>query len=254
MEYMYISPEPATISLTSSPSFSIMDGDTVTLTCFVTLPSGVTDTPLFQWEGSGVVTDTPNFQWEGSSGVSSTSMTNGSTVSSDLTLDGISTSQAGEYTCNATLSGSITDSINITVQSKRCNLCSIHCTLHITCSLVQTPTPFISSNSNSLIAGTPLNLSCDYTLSTSVDTDITATATWTINDMPLKISESGISTDGVYLIFSPLTTSYTGNYICALTITPSSETPHVTVGGPVKSSVKVIIVQSIVHSIFHVIV
>ena len=92
-----------------------MTGDTVTLTCSVTLPSGVTDTPVFQWEGPSGVTDTPVFQWEG---VNSTSMTNGHTVSSDLTLNGISTSQAGEYTCNATLSGSITDSIIITVQSK----------------------------------------------------------------------------------------------------------------------------------------
>ena len=92
-----------------------MAGDTVTLTCSVTLPSGVTDTPVFQWEGS--------------SGVSSTSMTSGHTVSSDLTLNGISTSQAGEYTCNATLSGSITDSITITVQSK---YYSVFNTLYIT--------------------------------------------------------------------------------------------------------------------------
>ena len=113
-----------------------MAGDTVTLTCSVTLPNGVTDTPVFQWEGpNGVtdtpvfqwegpsgVTDTPIFQWEGSSGVSSTSMTSGQTVSSDLTLDAISTSQAGEYTCNATLSESITDSINVTVQSKYCSV------------------------------------------------------------------------------------------------------------------------------------
>ena len=66
--------------------------------------------------------------------------------------------------------------------------------------------------------------------------------------MPIAMS------DGVHLIFSPLTTSYTGNYICTLTISPSSDTPHVTVGGPVKSSVKVIIVQSKVHPILHVLV
>ena len=216
-----------------------MAGDTVTLTCTVTLPSGVTDTPVFQWEGPSVV--------------SSTSMTSGHTVSSDLTLNGISTSQAGEYTCNATLSGSITDSIIITVQSKRCNLCSIHCTLHITCSLVQTPTPFIS-NSSSLIAGTLLNLSCDYNLSTSVDTDITATATWTINDMPIDISEDGITSDEIYLTFSPLTTLYTGIYTCNLTITPSPQTPHVTVGDPVQSLEKDIPVQSKVHSIPRVLV
>ena len=95
-----------------------MAGDNLTLTCTVTLPSGVTDTPVFQWEGpSGVIS------------TSVTSMTNGHTVSSDLTLDGISTSQAGQYTCTATLSGSITDSITITVQSK---YYSVFNTLYIT--------------------------------------------------------------------------------------------------------------------------
>ena len=128
-------------------------------------------------------------------------------------------------------------------------VCSIHCTLHITCSLVPTPTPFISTGSSSLIAGTPLNLSCDYTQSTSVDTDITATATWTINDMPIDISEDGITSDEIYLTFSPLTTLYTGIYTCNLTITPSPQTPHVTVGGPVQSLEKDIPVQSKVHPI-----
>ena len=98
--------ESAIISLTSSPS-SIIVGDIVTLTCTVTLPSGVTDTPDFQWEGPGGVTPTPE-----------DSMTNGQTVSSDLILTAITTSQVGQYTCTATLSGSITESIIITVQSK----------------------------------------------------------------------------------------------------------------------------------------
>ena len=84
-----------------------MAGDIVTLTCTVTLPSGVTDTPVFQWEGPGGVTPTPE-----------DSITNGQTVSSDLILTTITTSQAGQYNCTATLSGSITESIIITVQSK----------------------------------------------------------------------------------------------------------------------------------------
>ena len=121
------------------------------------------------------------------------------------------------------------------------------------CSLVPTLTPFIS-NSSAPIAGTPFNLSCDYTLSTLVDTNITATATWTVNDMPIDISEYSISSDGVNLIFSPLTTSNTGIYTCTLTITPSSQTPHVTVQEPVESSEKDIIVQSKVHPILHVLV
>ena len=47
-------PDPVIISLTSSPSSSVMAGDTVTLNCSVTLPTGVTGSPYFHWEGSGV--------------------------------------------------------------------------------------------------------------------------------------------------------------------------------------------------------
>ena len=94
-----------------------------------------------------------------------------------------------------------------------------------------------------------------YTLSISLDTDITTSATWTINNTVLDISDDdSISSDGVNLTFSLLTTTYTGIYTCTLIITPSSQTPHVTVQEPVESSERNIIVQSKVHSILHVIV
>ena len=98
---------PATISLTSSLPSNIMAGDTVTLTCSVTLPTGVTGTPDFQWEGPGVTL------------VPADPTTSGQMVSSVLTLDVIAASQAGMYTCTATLSGtSISSYITIAVQSK----------------------------------------------------------------------------------------------------------------------------------------
>ena len=107
MIFILVYIEPATISLISSPSSSIMAGDTVTLTCSLTLPHGVTGTPDFQWEGPGGVTLTP-----------ADSMTSGQTVSSDLPLNEITTSQAGQYTCTATLRGSINTSTTITVESE----------------------------------------------------------------------------------------------------------------------------------------
>ena len=119
---------------------------------------------------------------------------------------------------------------------------------------VSVPTPMIIANvTGTVYAGTSLNLSCDYTLSISVDTDITTSATWTINNTDISDDDS-ISSDGVNLIFSPLTTTYTGIYTCILTIPPSSQTPHVTVQEPVESSEENIIVQSKVHSILHVMV
>ena len=96
----------ATISITSSPSSPVMAGDTVILTCSVTLPPGVTGTPDFQWEGPGV-TPTP-----------ADPTTSGQVVSSDLTISEIATSQAGQYTCTATLDEtSVSTFVTITVES-----------------------------------------------------------------------------------------------------------------------------------------
>ena len=84
-----------------------MAGDSVTLTCSVTLPDGVTGSPEFQWEGPG---ETPD---------PAAPSTSGQEVTSQLTLSAIRTSQAGQYTCTARR-GDFIDSttINITVKSE----------------------------------------------------------------------------------------------------------------------------------------
>ena len=107
---IHISTVALSSSITSTPS-TVVAGVTVTLNCSVTLPSGVTDTPVFQWEGPGV-TPTP-----------ADPTTSGQMVSSVLTLSQIKTSQAGQYTCTATLSGSVfsgsvSGSEIVTVQSE----------------------------------------------------------------------------------------------------------------------------------------
>ena len=84
-----------------------MAGDNVTLTCSVTLPTGVTGTPDFLWEGPGV-TPTP-----------ADPTTNGQMTTGNLILSEIATSQAGQYTCTATLNGTpVNASVIILVQSK----------------------------------------------------------------------------------------------------------------------------------------
>ena len=213
-----------------------MAGDTVTLTCYVTLPHGVTGTLDFQWEGPGGVTLTP-----------AASMTGGLTVSSDLPLNEITTSQAGQYTCTATLRGSINTSTTITVESEFSRALS-SMILPLPTLSVPVPTPEITASvTGTVSAGAPLILTCDYTLSPSVDTEVVTAMTWTVNSTEVATSEDGgrISSDGVSLIFSPLTTSDTGRYTCTLTLTASPQTPHVTVQGPVmQSPEKIISVQS----------
>ena len=111
--HTYTVPAAALISLTSFPSSTIIAGENATLTCSVTVPPGVTDTPDIQWEGPGV---TP---------IPADPTTNGQEVSSVLTVGSISTSQAGQYTCTATLTGArpVMASVNITVKSKTILVC-----------------------------------------------------------------------------------------------------------------------------------
>ena len=92
------------VSISSSAS-SVVAGDSVTLTCSVTLPDGVTGSPEFQWEGPG---ETPD---------PAAPSTSGQEVTSQLTLSAIKTSQAGQYICTASdFSGS--DNTSITVGSE----------------------------------------------------------------------------------------------------------------------------------------
>ena len=83
------------------------------------------------------------------------------------------------------------------------------------------PIPLITFSP--LTAGSASNFTCNYTLSPF---PVEASATWTLNEVPISDHER-ISTDGITLIFSKLTTADSGSYKCTLNIT--SLTPHVIV-------------------------
>ena len=105
------------------------------------------------------------------------------------------------------------------------------------------PTPSISVSTTTPTAGVPLTLTCDYTLSPSVDTTVETAVTWMVNGSVVHTSQDGrISTEEDTLTFSPLTTSDTGSYTCTLAVTVSQM--HVTVQGPMQSAVESITVQS----------
>ena len=90
---------------------SAMAGSSLALTCTVTLPTGVSEIPTVQWEGPGLSTT-------GSVGGS------GSTYTSQQTLDPLTLSQAGDYTCTATYtengetSPGGSDTVTVTVTSE----------------------------------------------------------------------------------------------------------------------------------------
>ena len=70
--------------------------------------------------------------------------------------------------------------------------------------------------------------------------------TWMVNDSGLDTSKDGhvTSNGGQLIIFSSVTTSDTGKYTCALSIT-SPDTAFIKLLGPVQSAETEIIVQSI---------
>ena len=101
--------EPMEISLTLS-SFPTISGQSVSLNCSVNLPDTEGPSlgdPMVQWVGPGAPPPP------------SPPSTAGQVTTSLLTLSAVRTSQAGQYTCTATLDGiSVTTTGTLTVQSK----------------------------------------------------------------------------------------------------------------------------------------
>ena len=217
------------ISLAPSTSSS-MAGESVSLTCSVTLPGTVSGSPVLQWAGPK---DTPT------QAVSSTS---GQVVTSTLTLSAVRTSQAGQYACIVHVEGpNQTVSIafmNITVQSKW-TYCGSHdcqsCIHGPRLPAVPAPTmvSIMSSRSPPLYAGTSFSLTCNFTLSSSVDTGPATVVSWKINGTAVDTSPDRITASGDSLSFSPLPTSDSGNYKCEVTVTAQE---HTTVEGPGQSA------------------
>ena len=110
--------------------------------------------------------------------------------------------------------------------------------------IVPLPTPSItvSRSTGALYAGTTLSLTCDYTLSPSVDTAPPTAVVWMVGGAAVDTSPGRISVDGDTLSFSPLATSDTGSYTCELTVT--AQQTHITVQAPQQSAVEDIIVHS----------
>ena len=97
-----------------------------------------------------------------------------------------------------------------------------------------------------MYAGTSFSLTCDYTLSLSVDTTPAQTEViWMVDGVGVVDTPPRISTVGATLSFSPVTTLDTSNYTCTLTVTVSQT--NVTVEGPQWSEMENIIVQSNVN-------
>ena len=209
---------------TSSPTA----GESVSLTCSVTLTGTVSGRPVFQWAGPGDISTAAD------------PSASGQNITSTLTLTAVRTSQAGQYTCTASLEGTTlinSSAINITVQSKwTCGSHDCHSCIHVPHSPA-VPAPIVvsimSSRSPPLYAGTSFSLTCNFTLSPSVDTSPVTAVSWRTNGTAVDTSPDRITASGDSLSFSPLATSDSGNYTCEVIVTAQE---HTTVEGPGQSA------------------
>ena len=111
-------------------------------------------------------------------------------------------------------------------------------------SKVPVTAPSVSVSTTVIVAGDTVYLTCDYTLTPSVE--VTVSVTWMVNGSEIDTARDGhvTSNGGQLIIFSPVTTSDTGRYTCTLSIT-SPHTTFIELQGPVQSAEKEIIIQSI---------
>ena len=199
-----------------------MAGNILNLTCSISLPSGVTGSPEFEWDGP----------------LTSTNISNSvdGMLLSILTLSDIAPSDAGPYTCTATLGGSVSTTVNVSVEGNnevfQLQVFSVMYTLF---PAVQAPIPSVIHTT--LQAGTTSNLTCIYSLMDDFPHD--ARATWRVDKSNLTQNDR-VLIEGVTLSFFPLKTSESGVYSCELTIT--SLTPHVIIEGSPKTSAELLIV------------
>ena len=92
-----------------------------------------------------------------------------------------------------------------------------------------------------MYAGILLSLTCDHTLSPSVNTSPDIAVVWLVNGRPVDTSSDRVSIDRATLSFSPVATSDNGRYTCQLSVNASQI--HVTVGRP-RQTTRDIFVQS----------
>ena len=98
------------------------------------------------------------------------------------------------------------------------------------------PAPTLSlmaSHDAPLYAGTSFSLTCDFTLSPSVDTSPATAVSWRVSGTAVDTSPDQITASGDILSFSPLATSDSGSYTCEVTVTAQE---HTSVEGPGQSA------------------
>ena len=163
----------------------------------------------------------------------------------DLTLDPVRTSDAGQYTCRASVviaSVSVNvsgqSSSTLTVKSELMYVFIIHMHVHVWVSSHPVPPPNVNIIPNytpPLYAGTGLTLTCTVTLDPNVDNGERVVTEW--SDLPGSSASGSGSTYTDSLTISPLADLDDGTYTCTVTVTGGSNVQQVTASGDVTITV-----------------
>ena len=227
---------PTVTASITSPTGPFTAGRSYTFTCTATVTGG------------GTLSPTTTITWIHPSG----SMTSGTGSSLDLSLNSLRVSDAGQYTCNVSVSSpfftraqSSIDTFTIDVQGKlfspecACFICCMfhsgvwNC-LHAHVYVVPSPSVDVDFSTPGAVtyAGNNVTLNCGTNLLGGVrDSDVKVNIGWTKNGAPfsgvsgrvtltptIRITSISYIT---WLIFSPLSSSMdNGTYMCIATLTP----------------------------------
>ncbi len=198
------------------------------MTCTVTTV-GLTGTPSITWKGPGgtVISTGSDFTVGGVTW-------SGPTYSRVLMFTSLKTTQAGVYTCSATL-GSVTSMsttpVSVTSMLLSCCTKGMKYTLYLS---LCTPPPVLpsvavtASPDRILYDGESVTLTCTITVDPAVDSVVAVTVSWVGPDGAITDGVSGVTGSGPYqstLTLSSLVTSDTGDYTCTASV--GTSTPQV---------------------------
>ena len=234
----------------TTSSGTMSPGSSITLSCTVGVVEGLIVQPAIVWTKQAVSVDGDTAL----NNISVGAVRTNNTVT--LSFNSINTSDAGQYTCTATVNVSAinitvtnTSMVDIRLQSEWVHGFFITYNVFISSPTVPSPTVSLtlssadstvsanSSTSQSYLAGSTLTITCDIDVPLSINTMINVIMEWTRDGSDIENSsrvsfttatETTPSHYQTQLVFSTLSSSMdSGNYECSVTINSNNSLLYV---------------------------